>query len=116
MRGRPAIQYQSYKEAIRKRVCAHCVDFGADGQCKLSGDRQCGVEIYLDKIVETIHSVKSSRLQDYISALRQDVCSQCKNQNPDGTCRLRSEAECGLDRYFEIVVEAIEEVDRQNKL
>ena len=35
----------------------------------------------------------------------------CKNQSPDGTCKLRNAADCGLDRYFELIIEAIEEVD-----
>ena len=115
VRGSLVINDQLYKDAIRKKVCVHCIDFGADGQCKLSSDRQCGVEIYLDKIIGTIRSVKSNLLQDYIEALRKNVCSECKNQNPNGTCRLRSEAECGLDRYFEMVVEAIEEVEKYQK-
>lgn len=102
---------ERYRRAIRKRVCAHCIDLGEDGRCTLSGDRQCGVELYLDKIVDVVHAVHSQNLQDYVRVLRERVCADCKNQNPNGTCRLRAEADCGLNRYFALVVEAIEEAD-----
>ena len=98
-----------YREAIRKKVCERCIDLDENGHCTLTGDRQCGVEIYLDKIVAVVQSVHSEHIQDYMSALRERVCAFCKNQNPDGTCRLRSEADCGLDRYFVLAVEAVEE-------
>lgn len=105
------MDYESYRQAIRKKVCDHCIDLAEGGKCTLTGDRQCGVELYLEKIVDVVHSIKSPHLGDYVQALRNQVCAFCKNQNPDGTCRLRGETDCGLDRYFALVVEAIEEVD-----
>jgi hypothetical protein len=106
-----SLNNESYRQAVRWKVCAHCIDLGEDGRCTLTGDRQCGVELYLDKIVEVVHSIESTRIQDYVNALRERVCAQCKNQNPDGTCRVRRDLDCGLDRYFALVVEAIEEAD-----
>ncbi|MBI1978181.1 MAG: hypothetical protein HYS55_05460 [Candidatus Omnitrophica bacterium] len=105
------MDYEPYRRAISKKVCGHCIDLAEDGRCTLTGEERCGVELYLEKIVDVVHSIKSTNLADYVQALRKQVCSSCKNQNPDGTCRLRGEADCGLDRYFALVVEAIEEVD-----
>src|SRR3989338_1788285 len=105
---------EPYRRAIQKKVCEHCIDLAENGHCVLTGERQCGVELYLDKIVSIVHSVKSQNLQDYVRVLREQVCASCKNQNPDGSCRLRGEADCGLDRYFALVVEAIEEVDQRS--
>lgn len=105
------MDYERYRTAIRRKVCQHCIDLGADGKCTLTNERQCGVEIYLDKIVDVVHSVHSQNLQDYVDLLRKKVCANCKNQRPDGTCQIRNEIECGLDRYFALVVEAIEEAD-----
>ena len=105
------MDYERYRYAIRKKVCERCIDLGEDGRCTLTGDQQCGVELYLDKIIEVVHSIQSPHLQDYVKVLRERVCTSCKNQNPDGTCKLRSKADCGLDRYFALVVLAIEEVD-----
>ena len=105
---------ERYRQAVYEKVCKHCVDLGEDGRCTLTGDRQCGVQIYLEKIVEAVHGVQSQNLDDYVKVLREKVCASCKNQFPDGTCRLRSETDCGLDRYFSLVVEAIEGVDARN--
>ncbi|MBI3999752.1 MAG: hypothetical protein HY351_03975 [Candidatus Omnitrophica bacterium] len=112
-RKHPILNDEVYRNAIRKKVCEHCIDLSEAGHCTLTGDRQCGVELYLGKIIEVVHSIQSPHLQDYVKVLRERVCTSCKNQNPDGTCRLRSEADCGLDRYFALVVETIEEVDKQ---
>ena len=109
------MDYERYRQAIAKKVCQHCIDLAEEGWCALSGDRRCGVELYLEKIVDVIHSVTSPNLQDYVNALREQVCHFCENQNPDGTCRLRSEADCGLDRYFALVAEAVEEADERDK-
>ena len=106
---------ERYRKAIRAKVCNRCIDQGEDGCCSLSGDQRCGVELYLEKIVDVVHSVRSKKLKDYVEQLRKHVCSDCKNQNPDGTCQLRSEADCGLDGYFAVVVEAIEEEDQKTK-
>ncbi|OGX03180.1 MAG: hypothetical protein A3G87_08800 [Omnitrophica bacterium RIFCSPLOWO2_12_FULL_50_11] len=105
------MDYEPYRRAVRKKVCEHCVDFSEEGRCALTGEYQCGVELYLEKIVDVVRSVHSPHVQDYVTRLRERVCAFCKNQNPDGACRLRSEADCGLDRYFALVVEAIEEAD-----
>lgn len=107
------MDYEKYREAIHKKVCQHCIDRTEEGICGLTGHDECGVEAHLPKIVRAVQSVQSDSLQDYIDALRKIVCVDCKNKNSDGTCQLRSEADCGLDRYFELVVEAIEEVDQR---
>jgi len=99
-----------YWEAVQRRVCVKCIDSDGHGNCLLSGEDECGLILHFPKIVETVLSVKSDSLDPYIEALRHNVCSQCKHQSPDGTCRFRSRADCGLDRYFPMVVEAIEEV------
>ena len=109
------MNYDKYRQAIVNRVCSHCIVCAENGKCTLTGEDRCGVEIHLEKIVDVVHSVKSPRLEDYVKVLREKVCKTCKNQNPDGTCQLRSVADCGLDRYFELVVEAIEEVDKRLK-
>ncbi len=107
------MDYQPYRNAVYRKVCQHCLDLGANGHCTLTGERECGVELYLEKLVDVVHSVKSDVLEDYICALRREVCSHCKNQTEDGNCRLRNSADCGLNRFFEIIVETVEEVDSQ---
>ncbi|PIQ87019.1 MAG: hypothetical protein COV74_02420 [Candidatus Omnitrophica bacterium CG11_big_fil_rev_8_21_14_0_20_45_26] len=105
--------YKRYRDAVRKKVCEHCIDYDHENaHCTLTGDKHCGVELYLENIVKVVQSVKAKELAEYVKLLRETVCHDCKNQEPDGSCQLRSESECGLDRYFELIVEAIEEVDK----
>ena len=47
--------------------------------------------------------------KDYILKLREKVCAYCMNQD-HGQCVVRDMAECTLNCYFELVVEAMEEV------
>ncbi len=106
---------EKYRRAIHNKVCLHCITLGENGRCTLTGVDRCGVELYLEEIVQVVHSIHSPRISDYVEVLRKNICSKCQNQSPDGTCSLRNEAECGLDRYFALVVEAIEEVDQKKK-
>lgn len=110
-----AINYGDYEQAIYRRVCRHCIDLGQDGKCTLPFDLKCGVQLYLPEIVAIVTTIHSENLDDYISGLRQRVCMNCKNQKPDGNCKLRDDADCGLNRYFELIVEAIEEVEELKK-
>jgi hypothetical protein len=100
-----------YRQAIRKKVCEHCEDWSEKGSCTLTSEHRCSVDVFLDKIVEVVHAVHSRMMADYVNKLRSEVCMHCQNQERSGACRLRQEVECGLDRYAELVVEAIEEVD-----
>ena len=103
-----------YWEAVQRKVCKKCVDSDGHGNCRLTGEDECGLIIHFPKIVETILTVTSDNLDPYIEALRRNVCAYCKHQSPDGTCQFRSRVDCGLDRYFPIIVQAIEEVEQRN--
>ncbi len=99
-----------YWQAVQRRVCSNCIDSDGRSNCRLSGEEDCGLKLHFPRIVETVLSVQSDKLDPYIQALRRNVCSSCKHQSPDGTCMFRSHLDCGLDRYFPLVVEAIEEI------
>ena len=103
-----------YELAIRRKVCEHCIDLKENHQCALSEEDICSIRAYLDQIIEAVRSVKSQNMADYIEALRKKICEPCKHQKKDGSCELRDSRDCALDRYFELIIEAIEEV--QNKL
>ncbi len=99
-----------YWQAVERRVCAKCVDSYRYGKCRLTSEEACRLKMHFPRIVETILSVRSDKLEPYIEALRLHVCADCKHQSPDGTCMFRASVDCGLDRYFPMVVEAIESV------
>lgn len=102
---------ENYWQAVQQRVCAKCVDGDRFGNCLLSGGETCGLKTYFSQIVEAVLSVQSDKLDIYVAALRKNVCSGCRHQSSDGTCSLRRSLDCGLDRYFPLVIEAIEEVN-----
>ena len=106
---------EQYWNAVREKVCVNCIDSDGQGNCRLSGHQQCGVQLYFPQIVKAVLSVKSERMDPYVEALRGSVCRDCRYQSENGTCALRKSLDCGLDRYFPLVVEAIERVKSAKK-
>jgi len=104
-----------YLEMIQQRVCAKCIDTDEKGNCLLHDDEICAVEEFLPEIVQAIQRVQSDKVEDYVLELRNLVCSQCKHQSEDGTCVVRNNLDCGLDRYFPLIIEAVEQVDESRR-
>jgi len=104
-----------YFQAIQQRVCSRCIDTDEKGNCMLHYDEMCAVEEFLPEIVQAIQQVKSDKVEDYVVKLRDIVCTQCKHQEEDGTCVVRNNLDCGLDRYFPLIIEAIEEIDASRR-
>ena len=101
---------QKYLEAIRKNVCSICVDSTDEGDCTLTEKEVCAVESFLPRIVDVIHNAQEDDLQTYINELREKVCAECRS-NGDENCYLREDANCALDRYFPLIIDAIKSVD-----
>jgi hypothetical protein len=101
---------EKYLKAIREKVCSICVDSDENGNCKMTDEECCAVELYLDKIVEVVHSVASDKMSDYVDALHQKICVECRGNFE--RCNLRSDINCSLDRYFPLIVETIQAVDK----
>jgi len=105
---------EEYWEAVTARVCAKCIDGDGAGNCRLTAADACGLKLHFPKIVETVLSVQSDRMEPYVQELRRIVCANCAHQSPDGKCSFRSDLDCGLDRYFPLIVEAIEAVHERS--
>ncbi|MCU7490063.1 MAG: hypothetical protein ACM3UR_16060 [Bacteroidota bacterium] len=101
-----------YLKAIRQNICSICADSNDLGKCSLTQDEVCALEAYLPQIVEIVHSIDSSDIQDYVNVLRREVCSECRTQEENGYCYLREDVNCSLDRYFPLIVETIQKADR----
>ncbi len=100
---------EQYWSAVQYKVCVNCIDGDGHGNCRLSGEEDCGLKAYFPKIVESILAVQADRIEPYLESLRKNVCAFCRHQTPDGKCSFRLHLDCGLDRYFPLVIEAIEE-------
>ena len=101
---------REYLEAIRLKVCSVCLDSRDDRTCGLSG-RVCAIEKHLPRLVEVLSEIDSPRMDDYVAAIRAQVCASCDQQDDSGRCDLRAQAACALDAYLSLVVDAVEEVN-----
>ena len=102
-----------YEEALMRRVCSKCIDFGADGICHSPDPEGCAVFRFLPELVHIAEGLQEYKIQPYVDAVRADICMKCRGGNPGGTCPLRDTLDCGLDRYLPLVLEAIEEVHEE---
>ena len=97
-----------YWKSIRSTICRTCTHGdGAEG-CKLPGGEPCAIEVFLPEIVEMVATVRSKSFEPYFDLLRGSLCPQCEHYRTGGTCMRRETLECALDRYFPMVLEAIE--------
>ncbi len=103
-----------YQEAILKKVCSICIERSPGEVCTRSQRGECPVEKFMPEIIETATTVDSDKIDDYVSALRTTICGVCR-PNGDMNCAIRNSEECVLDRYFVLIVEAIEEVVLEDK-
>jgi hypothetical protein len=101
--------YHAYWDAFRRHVCSVCLDAGSGGTCGLSG-RACALEAHFPRIIDAIATLDSTRMDDYVAAIEEQVCKRCPEQDPEGFCARRSHGECALYSYLSLVVDAIEEV------
>lgn len=101
---------QAYLESIRARVCAVCLDSRDDGSCGLTG-RGCAIEAHLPGVVDAILATRSQHVDDYLTAIRSQVCSRCSDQDGAGLCAVRGAGDCALNAYLSLVVDAVEAVD-----
>jgi len=101
---------EQYWSAIQDRVCPKCIDGDGAGNCRLPLDQSCAVQEFLPQIVQSVTSIRSDRYDDYVEALRKNVCAQCTEQTPEGICRRRNSVECALDRYYGLILQVIENV------
>jgi hypothetical protein len=106
-------RYRAYRDAIRRRVCAVCLDGADDGGCSLAGPASCPIDEHLPRLVEAILDVRARRDDAYAAAVEARVCSHCSERDGLGLCRLRRDGRCALSVYLPLVVEAVEEVARE---
>jgi hypothetical protein len=100
---------EELESIVRNRICRVCSDRSTDGNCGLENPSECGLFRLFPQVARAIQSTNSDRIEDYISAIRENVCVICQHQDADGSCEVRSQVSCALDAYLVLIVEAIEE-------
>lgn len=94
---------------IRTKICGICSDRTNEGQCGLEQPDTCALFRLFPQVARAIQSTHSDDINDYVAAIRSQVCSICGDQATDGTCEKRRQVNCALDAYLLLVVDAIEE-------
>ncbi len=103
---------EEYWDAIEDKVCKHCIDeTDGAGNLREVGEEHCALRRFFPEIVKMVRSIRSDDIDDYVIAQRMLICSKCTHQSADGTCKLRQQLDCCLDRYLVLVINTIEEVD-----
>lgn len=94
---------------VRSRICRECEVRTAEGACDLPEQESCKLFELFPLVAQAILATDSDDIQDYIRAIRENVCSVCLDQRLDGECALRGQARCALDSYLVEIIEVIEE-------
>jgi hypothetical protein len=94
---------------VRNRICAICTERTITGDCGLETPSSCALFQLFPQVAKAIESVASEDINEYIAAIRRNVCSACQEQAADGSCETRQQVRCALDAYLLLVVDAIEE-------
>lgn len=108
-------KYRDYREAIRRRVCAICLDGADDGSCGLGGAVTCAIDEHLPRVVDVVVDVGERRESAYAAAIEARVCSHCIHRDALGLCHLRRDGRCTIAVYLPLVVEAIQEVEARRR-
>ena len=94
---------------VRERICRVCTERTVDGACGLDDPSECSLFRLFPQVARAVQSTYSDDIRDYIRAIREQVCSVCHGQTPDGECESRKEVRCALDAYLLPIIDAIEE-------
>ena len=115
---RRQVNFENLEAIIRNRVCTVCEEKTTEAICGLDDPNHCSLFRLFPRVVEAILATDSDRMEAYVEAIREHVCSVCIEQKLDGNCDLRGDV-CALDAYMPAIVDAIEEAlgkkfDRKN--
>lgn len=94
---------------VRATVCRVCTDRNNDGSCGLEDPGSCALFRLFPQVARAIQTTHSDDICDYVTAIREQVCSICKQRAADGSCETRNQVACALDAYLLLIVDAIEE-------
>jgi hypothetical protein len=102
------LELQEYLDEMRQHVCTRCVERPAGGPPCAPLGKNCGVEMHLPRLVDSVRAVHSDLVEPYLERNRREICSRCAFLHSD-ICP------CPMDYLSVLVVEAIETVDRRRR-
>lgn len=98
---------KEYLDEIREQVCSRCPERPPGGPPCAPLGKNCGVEMHLPQLVDSIHAVRSDLIDPYLAHNRSEICAHCALLHS-------SICPCPMDYLAVLVVEAVEAVDRRH--
>lgn len=98
---------EEYLEEIREQVCSRCPERPAGGPPCAPLGKDCGVEMHLSQLIDSIHAVRSDRIDPYLAHNRLEICMHCAFLHS-------SICPCPMDYLTILLVEAVESVDQRH--
>jgi hypothetical protein len=97
-----------YLDEIRNHVCSRCVERPEGGPPCAPLGKQCGVELHLPQLIDSIREVRSPAIAPYLEHNRCQVCQECQFLHS-------SICPCPMDYLAVLLVEAVEKVDERRR-
>jgi hypothetical protein len=97
-----------YLAEIRERVCSRCVERPPGGPPCAPLGKQCGVEMHLPQLIDSIREVDSGSIAPYLEHNRQQVCGPCPFLD-SAICP------CPMDYLALLIVPAVEAVEQRRQ-
>ena len=95
---------EEYLGEIRQQVCSRCIERPEGGPPCAPVGKQCGIELNLRQLVDSVHGVHSKAMDRYMDHFHDEVCAQCPALDTD-------DCPCALKYLLLLAVQAIEDVD-----
>src|SRR5476649_1823904 len=102
------VALDEYLAEIRDEVCSRCVERPPGGPPCVPLGKVCGVELHLEDLIDSIHQVRSNRIQPYLDHNRHGICENCAFLHS-------SVCPCPMDSLALLVVQAVETVDERRR-
>jgi len=100
-----------YLDGVRSSVCKSCSKSDANGRCLAAPGTECVLELYLPQVTKALESAHGGSVDEYMLALRTEVCSTCKFRDESGYCYTSDSFGCPLESFFQTVANAAVKLD-----
>ncbi|MFN4261047.1 MAG: hypothetical protein ACK4RK_17290 [Gemmataceae bacterium] len=100
------MELAEYLQEIREQVCSRCVERPPGGPPCTPLGKNCGVELHLPELIDSIHAVQSDSVEPYLDHNRQVICSTCAFLHS-------SICPCPMEYLLVLITQAIETVDER---
>jgi hypothetical protein len=103
-----APELQEYLDEIREQVCSRCIEKPPGGPPCAPLGKDCGVEMHLPELIESIRRVHSPLMAPYVDRNRSEICAHCSLLHT-------SICPCPMDYLGALLVQAVETVDERRR-